>query len=379
MDLFTELNSKSNISDVLSNKSIIDELQEDLLTQINERGTNLPKYIPRNEIPLELVNREFYDRNFYFGVINPQNTTYQYKLVSGEGDNNQFIIIKNIIYSVFPFVFNKSEYSITIEALDPISLNISIKSFKIKSYNPNRNYNTADIMSCHDTQTLPIIFNGLIDSIEIKLDLFFSNFQGSIRQQTTNSFIYTPPTNGTAPDDIIAFNIINTNNGEIIDTFAIMIEVFDDNRIQNLPRQKGTYRFNNILFDIETSEWKLGNFSTKDFYTFNSIYVIRNLYIFFNEFSIDFLINEDTLIWDDLNVPSIEVNWLAENISGLTDDEARMKINRSLHLTEAGNLKHFTIEFISQGSMVTGDYIPLRIRVILNSVSQRVIAISGPG
>lgn len=374
MDLFTELNSKSNISDVLSNKSIIDELQEDLLTQINERGTNLPKYIPRNEIPLELVNREFYDRNFYFGVINPQNTTYQYKLVPGEGDNNQFIIIKNIVYSVFPFVFNKSEYSITIEALDPISLNISIKSFKIKSYNPNRNYNTADIMSCHDTQTLPIIFNGLIDSIEIKLNLFFSHFQGSIRQQTTNSFIYTPPTNGTAPDDIIAFNIINTNNGEIIDTFVIMIEVFDDNRIQNLPRQKGTYRFNNILFDIDTSMWKLGNFSTKDFYTFNSIYVIRNLYIFFNEFSIN-----DDFLADPAQSGAVVQEWLKENTIGLTEDEARKKINSSLNLKEAGNLKDYTLEFNQQGGIVTGDYNIMRIRLIVDPQEGRVNYVSAPG
>ena len=108
MDLFSELNSKSNTSDVLSNKSIIDEFQQDILTQINDRGSILPKYNPSPEISLELVNREFYDRDFYFGVLNPQNNTYQYRLVPGEGDNNKFIIIKNIVYSKFPFVFDKS-------------------------------------------------------------------------------------------------------------------------------------------------------------------------------------------------------------------------------------------------------------------------------
>ena len=137
-------------------------------------------------------------------------------------------------------------------------------------------------MSCHVTQTLPILFTGFLHSIEMRLDIL-SPIKGSIRQHTTNFFIYTPPNDGSAPNDNIVFNIINTNNGEIIGRFAIMVEVFDNNRIQNLPRQIGTNRFNNIYFDTNTSMWHLGNYSTTDFYTFYNAYVIRNLHIFFNE------------------------------------------------------------------------------------------------
>jgi hypothetical protein len=397
MDLLTELNSKNNTIDLLSNKSIIDELQQDLLTQINESVTILPKYNIPVEIPLELINREFYDPKFYFGVLNSQNNTYQYILVPGEGDNNKFIIIQNIVYSRFPFVFDKSEYSITIEAKDPISLNIFIKSFTIKPFNPNANYNTANIMSCHITQTLPILFTGFLHSIEMKLDNI-SPIKGSISQQTTNFFIYTPPNDGSAPNDNIVFNIINTNNGEIIDKFAIMVEVFDNNRIQRLPRQIGTHKFDNISFDTNISIWKLGNYSTRDFYIFNYIYVIRNLHIFFNEL---FLMNnyiidntdEDLVFpggsqnWYIIGSPWYpwfpiwhkEEDWLRKNIMGLNISEAKEKINNSFDLIETGDLRTFNIVFIDKNAMFTTDFNLFRIIVLFNSSTQTVIGIRDRG
>jgi len=267
---------------------ILHELQKDIIDEIDEHSfqiigvTNSNPNPPPPEISLELVNTEFFDHNFYFGIINPQNNRYQYRLIPREGDNDKFIISENIVYSKFPYVFNKSEYSISIEASDPLQFNKIIKSFIIKQYNPNANYNTANIISCHVTQTQSILFTGFLSSIEMRLDLL-SPVQGSIRQHITNFFIYTPPSDGRTPNDIIVFNIVNTNNGEIIGRFAIMIEVFDNNRIKNLPRQIGTHKFNNISFDTDTVTWHLGTYSTRDFFIFYNAYVIRNLHIFYNE------------------------------------------------------------------------------------------------
>jgi hypothetical protein len=54
------------------------------------------------------------------------------------------------------------------------------------------------------------------------------------------------------------------------------------------------------------------------------------------------------------------------NIIGLTESEAREKINNSLNLIETGNLKTFTIDFIDKNAMVTMDFDIWRIRVIVS-------------
>jgi hypothetical protein len=275
MDFFHKVNSKSNIGgDILSNKSIIDELQDDILTQIYERGAILPmpKYNPIYEFSINISSEQFYDPKRFFGILNTNknNEFYIYSLVIGEGDtnNNLFYIKDNIVYSkkMNGFVLTTVK-SIRVRATDSNG-QISENAFKIYPYTGTA---LSQIITCL-SGTKKIIDFITVSSLLIQIDI--QPKYGQLIEIGPNVYEYY--TTNPATNDYFTFHV-NIEDFKI-NTGACLIEIFDDLRIDSLPKSIGNYTFDRYSYNGFI--WNVGTFTGTNFYLFNEDIVIGNLTLY---------------------------------------------------------------------------------------------------
>ena len=272
MDFFCKMNSKSNIGDTLSNKSIIDEFQDDILTQIYERGAILPKNNPIYEFSIYISSDKFYDLKRFFGILstNKNNEYYIYSLVIGEGDtnNNLFYIKDNIVYSkkINGFVMT-SVNSIRVRATDSNG-QISENVFKIYPYTRTA---LSQIITCL-SGTKKIIDFITVSNLLIQIDI--QPKYGQLIEIGPNVYEYY--TTNPSTNDYFTFHV-HTEDFKI-NTGACLIEIFDDSRIDSLPKSIGNYTFD--IYAYNGLIWNVGTFIGTNFYLFNEDIVIGNLTLY---------------------------------------------------------------------------------------------------
>ena len=255
------------------------QLQKNVIQQINKKHVPIVvSFFSNNNIEINLINHKFYDRTYYFGIINPeiQNDTTIYSLATGDGDtdNDKFYIKKNIVYSKrINDLFQQRNFYIRIGAKD-IYGNTGYANYIIESYRTSEPF-PSNIITCISNNTLEINFEKL--NSQFNIDISTIAIYGQLKKIKKNVFEYISPIQ--AINDIIVFNVISDFSK--ID-LAIMIENFDQNRISNLPKSIGNFKFSNISVIKKDNilVWIFGSISTQYFVLFDEYYIIGNLIIY---------------------------------------------------------------------------------------------------
>ena len=233
-------------------------------------------------ITMSLYNNSFFSRNLFFGKLNVNfgknglfvgdqkisSKDVTYRLINGDGDddNDRFEIIGTNLYSKPQYNQDETKkiYKVLVRA-EYLDQSIIEQNFEILGYQSATGY--SPIVSIYTKETK------FIDGLQISANWFviwngliIDNKPSGQVEITKEGIFYTA--SDWATDD----NVLLKSNNQVF-FFDLLFQVFDDNRIQNLAKQIGTFRFKNISYDNVSKNWIFGNFRFVGFYVYNQSYV----------------------------------------------------------------------------------------------------------
>jgi hypothetical protein len=224
----------------------------------------------------DLINKAFTNPCSYWGILlGFTDMTFQMVDGPGDDDNEQFEIVGNNVYNKLQFKRDntKETFKIRIRAVqwievwnktrDVEGMGFLEKTFEIAAFRFT-SFTRSNIFSCYSGQSLRFVWRQIgIDAASEPILL--NKPVGKIQFDAAGLF-YAAPLSPT--DDVV---VLQSNTQAPI---ALMVEVFDEDRIANLPKKTGTYTFENIRFDLLSSIWHFGNYRTDTFYLHHDSFII---------------------------------------------------------------------------------------------------------
>jgi len=211
---------------------------------------------------IDLINRNYFSTTGYFGYIYDRNLApvLSYELIDGfdSDDNDQFVIVGNHVYSKLQYKQNENKQIYKIRIAAKYENETIEKSFSIARYNPTNS--TKPIQSVY-------IGNSIFISTNQNTYTLINQPNGKVEKKE-NGFVYTAGL--TAGNDVVVYKIGG-------DAFALLIEVYNNKRIEEIPKNVGTYKFNQILYNENDKTWSVGNHKTNNFYVYNDSIVLGSL------------------------------------------------------------------------------------------------------
>lgn len=224
----------------------------------------------------DLINKAYTNPCSYWGALLANAgvfMTFQMFDGPGDDDNEQFEIIGNNVYNKLQFKRDntKETFKIRIRASyqpdnilekDVLGLSYIEKTFEIARFN---GLSIPRIWSCYSGQSLRLSWAQIGIDAAFATPNLLNKPVGKIQFDAAGLF-YAAPLSAT--DDVV---VLQSNTQVPI---ALMVEVFDEGRIANLPKKTGTYTFENIRYTPATSTWHFGGLSTNTFYLHNDSFII---------------------------------------------------------------------------------------------------------
>ena len=202
------------------------------------------------------------------------NDTFTYSLVSGQGgeDNSSFIILGDTLNTTVAVNYNtKTSYSIRVLSTDSSGLSVTSRLIIYVVIPIAKSFSISGLIGSPTRITLQ---GEAVLGSSLTYQIISNPKYGTLTQESNGVYNYVPSTN---QPDSFKYTVSERNINSLPGT--VTIQNYSQEDIRSMPKQQGTWTFNNISFD--GNQWTFGNFTSSSFLQYERLNILGETFTFY--------------------------------------------------------------------------------------------------